>query len=141
MSGRNSPEQSGRDVEGAGLLSGRLKFPIRLDVAFLRVPRLFELTATCLYSTPVPFYPRILRAVLYGIQVLISFFLMLVFMTYNVGVFPTYTFTCSLTSLQAYLILAVVLGAGIGHFVFGASMDVEAVLAGVDSGKGLACCD
>jgi solute carrier family 31 (copper transporter), member 1 len=41
--------------------------------------------------------------------------------------------------LQAYLILAVVLGAGIGHFVFGAAMDVEAVLAGGDLGKGMAC--
>jgi len=72
--------------------------------------------------TPVPLYPRILRAVLYGAQVFVSFFLMLVFMTYN-----------------AYLILAVVLGASIGHFVFGATMDVDAVLAGGDLGKGMAC--
>jgi copper transporter 1 len=41
--------------------------------------------------------------------------------------------------LQAYLILAVVLGASIGHFVFGAVMDVEAVIAGSESGKGMAC--
>ena len=40
---------------------------------------------------------------------------------------------------QAYLILAVVLGASIGHFVFGAVMDVDAVLAGSDLGKGMAC--
>ena len=40
---------------------------------------------------------------------------------------------------QAYLILAVVLGAGIGHFVFGAVMDVDAVLAGGELGKGMAC--
>jgi copper transporter 1 len=40
---------------------------------------------------------------------------------------------------QAYLILAVVLGASIGHFVFGAVMDVDAVLAGGDLGKGMAC--
>ena len=39
---------------------------------------------------------------------------------------------------QAYLILAVVLGASIGHFVFGAVMDVESVLAG-DSSRGVAC--
>lgn len=38
-----------------------------------------------LTSTPVPFYPRVLRAVLYGAQIFVSFFLMLVFMTYNVG--------------------------------------------------------
>lgn len=37
-----------------------------------------------LTSTPMPFYPRVLRAVLYGAQVFVSFFLMLVFMTYNV---------------------------------------------------------
>lgn len=36
-------------------------------------------------STPVPFYPRVLRAALYGAQIFVSFFLMLVFMTYNVG--------------------------------------------------------
>jgi solute carrier family 31 (copper transporter), member 1 len=66
---------------------------------------------------------------------------MLVFMTYNVGIFPTLYFHMFADLLQAYLILAVVLGAGIGHFVFGASMDVEAVLVGFDSGKGMACCD
>jgi solute carrier family 31 (copper transporter), member 1 len=88
----------------------------------------------------VPFYPRILRAVIYGVQVFISFFLMLVFMTYNVGLsYSTLSNVADL--LQAYLILAVVLGAGIGHFVFGAGMEVEAVLAGVDLGKGMACCD
>ncbi|KAI0256221.1 Ctr copper transporter [Lactifluus subvellereus] len=103
VSGRSSLEQSGPDdIEEAGLLSGR---PKKL--------------ATC---TPVPFYPRVLRATLYGAQVFVSFFLMLVFMTYN-----------------AYLIFAVVLGAGIGHFIFGAAMDAEAVLAGADSGKGMAC--
>jgi copper transporter 1 len=41
--------------------------------------------------------------------------------------------------LQAYLILAVVLGASIGHFVFGAVIDVDAVIAGSESGKGMAC--
>ncbi|CAE6445900.1 unnamed protein product [Rhizoctonia solani] len=66
---------------------------------------------------------RASRAALYGAQIFLSFFLMLVFMTYN-----------------AYLILAVVLGAAIGHYVFGAQMDAEAVLsnAGV-GGKGMAC--
>lgn len=102
VSGRISPELSGEDVENAGLLSGCPK----------------KLSAL----TPVPFYPRTLRATLYGAQVFVSFFLMLVFMTYN-----------------AYLILAVVLGASIGHFVFGAVMDVEAVLAGGELGKGMAC--
>jgi hypothetical protein len=33
---------------------------------------------------------------------------------------------------QAYLILAVVAGAGIGHYVFGGEM-------GVDGGRGMAC--
>ena len=36
----------------------------------------------------VPFYPRVLHAVLYGSQIFVSFFLMLVFMTYNVSL-PT----------------------------------------------------
>ncbi|KAI9455865.1 copper transporter, partial [Russula earlei] len=103
VSGRSTPELSGPDVEVAGLLSGRPKKPSRT-------------------GTPVPFSPRVLRATLYGAQVFVSFFLMLVFMTYN-----------------AYLILAVVLGASIGHFVFGAVMDVEAVLTGGDLGKGMAC--
>ncbi|KAG8744485.1 hypothetical protein FRC10_010050 [Ceratobasidium sp. 414] len=59
---------------------------------------------------------RISRAALYGASVFLSFFLM------------------------AYLILAVVLGASLGHYVFGAQMDAEAVLksAGV-GGKGMAC--
>jgi hypothetical protein len=54
-------------------------------------------------------------------------------------VLSTASFRLSADLLQAYLILAVVLGAGIGHFVFGAAMDVEAVLAGGDLGKGMAC--
>lgn len=103
VSGRSSPsELSGADVEDAGLLSGRRKK-----------------LSSC---TPIPFYPRALRAVLYGAQIFLSFFLMLIFMTFN-----------------AYLILAVVLGASIGHFVFGALMDVDAVLAGVELSKGMAC--
>ncbi|KII92595.1 hypothetical protein PLICRDRAFT_27665 [Plicaturopsis crispa FD-325 SS-3] len=69
-------------------------------------------------GTPVPFGPRVLRAVLYGATVFLSFFLMLVFMTYN-----------------AYLILAVVVGAAIGHYVFGARIDVE----GAGDAKGMAC--
>jgi len=40
---------------------------------------------------------------------------------------------------NAYLILAVVLGASIGHFVFGAVMDAEAVIAGSEPSKGMAC--
>lgn len=71
--------------------------------------------------TPLAPLTRLTRSALYGITVFISFFLMLVFMTYN-----------------AYLILAVVLGASIGNFVFGGELDVEAVLAGTQ-GKGMAC--
>jgi len=70
-------------------------------------------------SIPVP--ARVVRSLLYGFNVFLSFFLMLVFMTYN-----------------AYLILAVVLGAAIGHFVLGSSMDVDAVLNG-SGDKGMAC--
>ncbi|VDB95989.1 unnamed protein product [Peniophora sp. CBMAI 1063] len=77
-------------------------------------------SSSSIMNVPVP--ARTLRAVLYGCSVFISFFLMLVFMTYN-----------------AYLILAVVVGAALGHYVFGAQMDVEAVLSGSGSGKGMAC--
>ena len=41
---------------------------------------------------------------------------------------------------QAYLIAAVVLGASIGHYIYGAQIEAEAILAGTVDGKGLACC-
>lgn len=103
VSGRSSPEVPGQDVEEAGLLTGRAR-------------------KAAGSGTPVPPFSRVLRAGLYGASVFVSFFLMLVFMTYN-----------------AYLILAVVLGASIGHFVFGAQMDVDSVLAGAAANKGMAC--
>ncbi|EEB94476.1 hypothetical protein MPER_06702, partial [Moniliophthora perniciosa FA553] len=71
-----SRSQSPETVESQGLLTGRSV--------------LHPSTA----GFVVPFVPRVIRAVLYGATVFLSFFLMLVFMTYN-----------------AYLILAVVLGA------------------------------
>ncbi|KAG7099229.1 hypothetical protein E1B28_001095 [Marasmius oreades] len=67
----------------------------------------------------VPPTSRAIRAILYGATVFLSFFLMLVFMTYN-----------------AYLILAVVLGAAIGHYIFGATLSLDSNL---DSGRGMAC--
>ncbi|KAF8588668.1 Ctr-domain-containing protein [Ramaria rubella] len=70
----------------------------------------------------VPPLARTYRAVLYGATVFLSFFLMLVFMTYN-----------------AYLILAVVMGAALGHFIFGGEIDPNAVLSGAAGGKGMAC--
>jgi len=75
-------------------------------------------------GTPIPPFPRTLRAILYGATIFLSFFLMLVFMTYN-----------------AYLILAVVVGAAIGHYIFGTHMDVDSVLSGSggSSGKTMAC--
>ncbi|KAF8844703.1 Ctr copper transporter [Paxillus ammoniavirescens] len=68
-------------------------------------------------SVAVPTSYRVLRAVLYGASVFLSFFLMLVFMTYN-----------------AYLILAVVVGAAIGHYVFGGYVDFDNT-----GGKGMSC--
>jgi len=73
-------------------------------------------------GTPVPLLARAVRAMLYGTSVFLSFFLMLVFMTYN-----------------AYLILAVVIGAALGHFIFSTHIDVEGVLFGGVGGKGMAC--
>lgn len=84
------------------------------------------LTGRRSFKTPlakVPAIDRVLRASLYGIIVFLSFFLMLVFMTYN-----------------AYLILAVVLGASLGHYLLGESMDTDNVLyGGAGDGKGMAC--
>ncbi|KAF9815594.1 hypothetical protein IEO21_04515 [Rhodonia placenta] len=99
-SGRNTPDS---DSEGAGLLTGAAVSKVQT-------------------GTPLPLLARVTRAVLYGLTVFLSFFLMLVFMTYN-----------------AYLILAVVLGAGIGHFVFGSHMDLNAALSGPVDAKGMAC--
>jgi copper transporter 1 len=70
----------------------------------------------------VPAVPRALRAAVYGGTVFISFFLMLVFMTYN-----------------AYLIAAVVVGASLGHYVFGSTLNADAILADSTGGKGMAC--
>ncbi|KAH7107996.1 Ctr copper transporter [Auriculariales sp. MPI-PUGE-AT-0066] len=71
----------------------------------------------------VPMQQRLARAGLYGSAVFLSFFIMLIFMTYN-----------------AYLIGAVVVGAAAGHFIFSAEMDTGAVLSasGVN-GKGVSC--
>ncbi|TFK53534.1 copper transporter [Heliocybe sulcata] len=99
LSGRSTPDA---EREETGLLSGRL--------------------ALKKAGTPVPPLQRVLRAATYGLTVFLSFFLMLVFMTYN-----------------AYLILAVVLGAAAGNYVFSSHMDVDSVLAGASGGKGMAC--
>jgi len=73
-------------------------------------------------GAPLPITARLTRAALYAVTVFLSFFLMLVFMTYN-----------------AYLIIAVVVGAGLGHFLFSTHMDLDAVLAGGADAKGMAC--
>ncbi|KAH7919287.1 Ctr copper transporter [Leucogyrophana mollusca] len=99
-SGRSTPDHTS-DVEEAGLLTGRRA--LRPSRTGTRVPPLY----------------RVMRAVLYGATVFLSFFLMLVFMTYN-----------------AYLILAVVAGAAIGHYVFGGYVDFDGTSGG---GKGMAC--
>jgi len=96
-SGRNSP------VEESGLLTGR---------------KILK-TGT---GTPVPTISRVLRALVYGVTVFLSFFLMLVFMTYN-----------------AYLIGAVVVGASLGHYIFGSTINVDAILANPSGSKGMAC--
>ncbi|KAI0829817.1 Ctr copper transporter family-domain-containing protein [Trametes gibbosa] len=100
VSGRSTPEY---ESEEAGLLTGSL------------VPKARP-------GTLLPVSARASRAALYGASVFLSFFLMLVFMTYN-----------------AYLILATVVGAALGHFVFSTHMDIDAVLSGGADGKGMAC--
>lgn len=96
-SGHSSPERPGDSAEERGLLNG------------LRVTRKQG------FSVP-PLY-RALRAVLYGASVGLSFFLMLVFMTYN-----------------AYLIFAVILGAAVGHYILGDTIEPNG-----PADKGMAC--
>ncbi|WVQ80452.1 hypothetical protein IAT38_002557 [Cryptococcus sp. DSM 104549] len=71
--------------------------------------------------TRLPLSARVKRAGLYAISVAISFWLMLVAMTYN-----------------TYLFSSIVIGAFLGHIVYEGEMDVGAVLSGAN-GKGLAC--
>jgi solute carrier family 31 (copper transporter), member 1 len=88
----------------------------------------------------LPIGLRLLRALLYGASVFLSFFLMLIFMTYNVCqtlYFDSIVFADG-KEFQAYLILAVVLGATTGHFVFGAYLDPNAILSGASS-RGMPC--
>ncbi|KAK2461080.1 hypothetical protein APHAL10511_006927 [Amanita phalloides] len=99
-SGSSSPSGAGEDRQ---LLMGR---------------QLFKPSSIGL---PVPLAYRLLRALIYGSTIFLSFFLMLVFMTYN-----------------AYLIFAVVLGAAMGHFKFQGTMNTDTILADHD-GKGMAC--
>ena len=80
------------------------------------------------------------RSFLYAVIVFISFFLMLVFMTYNVrcnahlkvGRVANAANSFPPRYIQAYLILATVAGAGIGHYLFS-----EFGAEGED--KGMAC--
>lgn len=95
-SGRSSPERHGDNAEETGLLNGSRKKPQGFAVP--------------------PLY-RAMRAVLYGASVGLSFFLMLVFMTYN-----------------AYLIFAVILGAAAGHYVLGDTIEPNG-----PADKGMAC--
>lgn len=97
---RNTNTSSGTDSPGEeALLIGRARGLTRLNI-----------------------HVRVLRAALYGLSVFVSFFIMLIFMTYN-----------------AYLILAVVVGAAAGHFVFNQEMSPEAILSGATTGKGVSC--
>lgn len=101
-----------------------------------------SLSYACRSNIPIP--PRALRAALYGATVFLSFFLMLVFMTYNVrSCYLMLTIPMLIYSgaaLQAYLILAVVFGASLGHFVLNGYLDVEGVLlGGGGDAKGMAC--
>ncbi|KAH6897536.1 Ctr copper transporter family-domain-containing protein [Coprinopsis sp. MPI-PUGE-AT-0042] len=101
--GESSTRRDDASVEEDGLLTGRL---LRNAVT----------------GAVVPQSSRIMRASVYGATVFISFFLMLVFMTYN-----------------AYLIASVVFGAALGHYVFGATMNTEAILHDLGDDKGMAC--
>jgi len=45
----------------------------------------------------------------------------------------------TLPTLQAYYILAVVLGGTLGHYIFGGTMNADAALRGDGVDKGMAC--
>ncbi|KAG8956209.1 hypothetical protein FRC04_004285 [Tulasnella sp. 424] len=68
--------------------------------------------------------PRLIRASLYGLIVFISFFIMLIFMTYN-----------------GYLVLSVVAGAFIGHFILNSELEVndDPASGGAIGSNGMAC--
>nr|AFU72292.1 copper transport protein CTR4 [Amanita strobiliformis] len=116
-------------ISSGARAKGRARSPLRSESAspgrgeeqaLLTGRKLFKVSSNA--GVPIPFIYRLLRSLIYGSIVFLSFFLMLVFMTYN-----------------AYLILATVLGAIIGHFKFGARMNADAVLADHESVKGMAC--
>jgi copper transporter 1 len=151
--GRGGREGSS-EVEDAGLLTGRRVLK-KAGGGYVSTYSIwyFHASVKCkliLHArrTSVPLVARATRAILYGACVFLSFFLMLVFMTYNVGVLaPSLLTPCSRTHArthspslwQAYLIIAVVIGAALGHFIFGSTIDVEGVLSGDAGGKGMAC--
>ncbi|WRT63669.1 uncharacterized protein IL334_000592 [Kwoniella shivajii] len=72
--------------------------------------------------TKLSLQTRMIRASLYALSVGISFWLMLVAMTYN-----------------TYLFLSIIIGAFLGHISYESEIDVGAVLGGGGNGKGLAC--
>ena len=138
-SGRNTPS----DCEDSALLTGRKLLRASLTGLVSPIFKFLHVTYRHFYSrTPVPPITRALRALLYGATVFLSFFLMLIFMTYNVR-WPCH-FCVRLhllmePPLQAYLIAAVVIGASLGHYIFGSTINVDAILADPTGGKGLAC--
>ncbi|WOO80365.1 Copper transport protein CTR2 [Vanrija pseudolonga] len=67
----------------------------------------------------LPKHARVRRAALYAASVAIAYWLMLVAMTYN-----------------TYLFSAIVVGAGIGHYIYEDEIDLGSLLG---AGKGLAC--
>lgn len=44
-----------------------------------------------------------------------------------------------LNESQAYLITAVVVGAALGHYIFGSTLNLDAILLDTSGGKGMAC--
>lgn len=83
VSGRSSPEIAS---EEAGLLTGVRA--VKEPKGYVWVIFLYACIADdgFWYRTPVPASMRVTRSILYAAQVFLSFFLMLVFMTYNVRI-------------------------------------------------------
>uniref|UniRef100_A0A914WTX4 glutaminase n=1 Tax=Plectus sambesii TaxID=2011161 RepID=A0A914WTX4_9BILA len=94
-----------------GLKWFRLHLQSRLFVVNRERPPTYAATTPIAYTKPFRLntfsLPHLIQTLLFVVQIILSYGLMLVFMTYNV-----------------WLALSVILGAGVGYFIFGAQMTV-----------------
>jgi len=120
-----------------GLLSVRKARSALLEIPSDQTPNLSQFTVC--KRTLFPFVFRVVRASPYASTIALSFFLV-VFKAYNVRDLRSPECASLLTwDIQAYLIAAVVIGAGLGHYVFGSTMNADAMLNEVAGPRSMAC--